>query len=142
MRRTIALISIGCSLGWLAACSDGGSVAAADGEGTTTSSGLTITHLVEGTGASPGPTDKVQVHYHGTFQDGKVFDSSVERGQPASFPLNRVIACWTEGVGMMKVGGKAMLVCPPEIAYGARGAPPRIPANATLNFEVELLGIQ
>ena len=147
MRPTIAVISIGCSIGWLLACSaggpgDAGPGDAGGGEGTTTSSGLTITHLREGDGASPGPTDKVQVHYHGTFQDGKVFDSSVERGQPASFPLNRVIPCWTEGVGMMKVGGKAMLVCPPEIAYGARGSPPRIPENATLNFEVELLAIQ
>ena len=82
------------------------------------------------------------MHYHGTFPDGKVFDSSVERGEPATFPLNRVIPCWTEGVGMMKVGGKAKLVCPPEIAYGARGAPPHIPANATLHFEVELISIK
>jgi FKBP-type peptidyl-prolyl cis-trans isomerase FkpA len=71
-----------------------------------------------------------------------VFDSSVERGTPAQFPLNRVIPCWTEGVGMMKVGGKARLECPPDIAYGAAGAPPRIPPNATLLFEVELLGIE
>jgi FKBP-type peptidyl-prolyl cis-trans isomerase FkpA len=84
----------------------------------------------------------VRVHYHGTFPNGKVFDSSVERGKPASFPLNRVIPCWTEGLQQMQVGGKAKLVCPPSIAYGARGAPPRIPPNATLYFEVELLAIQ
>ena len=83
----------------------------------------------------------MEVHYHGTFPDGSVFDSSVERGQPARFPLNRVIKCWTEGLQLMKVGGKAQLVCPPDIAYGKRGAPPRIPPDTTLNFEVELLGI-
>lgn len=105
-------------------------------------SALQITHLVEGSGASPAVTDIVQVHYHGTFEDGTVFDSSVERGEPAAFPLNRVIPCWTQGVKQMKVGGKAKLVCPPAIAYGARGAPPRIPPNSTLYFEVELLGIQ
>ena len=108
----------------------------------TTGSGLEITHLVEGSGASPSATDVVRVHYHGTFPDGSIFDSSVERGAPATFPLNRVIPCWTEGVQMMKVGGKARLVCSPEIAYGPRGMPPRIPPNATLHFEVELLAIQ
>ena len=117
------------------ACSDRGS-------GSMDASGLEITHVTVGSGASPGPTDTVTVHYHGTFEDGSVFDSSVERGEPARFPLNRVIACWTEGVQLMKVGGKAKLVCPPEIAYGARGAPPRIPPNATLHFEVELLAIE
>lgn len=108
----------------------------------TTASGLEITTLREGTGASPTARDRVVVHYHGTFENGKVFDSSVERGEPASFPLNRVIRCWTEGLQLMKVGGKARLVCPPKIAYGARGAPPRIPPNATLIFEVELLDIK
>ncbi len=108
----------------------------------TTPSGLQITQLVVGDGPSPKATDVVRVHYHGTFPDGRVFDSSVERGEPARFPLNRVIPCWTEGVQMMKVGGKAKLVCPPNIAYGPRGAPPRIPPNATLHFEVELLGIE
>jgi len=106
-----------------------------------TPSGLRITELVPGTGASPKPTDVVVVHYHGTFPDGTVFDSSVDRGQPARFPLNRVIPCWTEGLQRMKTGGKSRLVCPPGIAYGARGAPPRIPGNATLVFEVELLSI-
>lgn len=141
MRRSTFLlvfwmVTIACSGGAEQSDTEGG--AAAD----TTASGLEITHTVVGDGASPKPTDRVQVHYHGTFADGRVFDSSVDRGKPAVFPLNRVIPCWTEGLQLMKVGGKATLVCPPAIAYGARGAPPRIPANATLNFEVELLAIQ
>ena len=97
--------------------------------------------LVEGTGASPAASDVVKVHYRGTLMDGTEFDSSYARNQPAEFPLNRVIKCWTEGVQRMKVGGKAKLVCPPAIAYGERGAPGAVPPNATLNFEVELLGI-
>jgi len=83
------------------------------------------------------------VHYHGTLPNGKVFDSSVQRGEPATFALNEVIKCWTEGVQMMKVGGKAKLVCPSDIAYGQQGAPGgAIPPGATLIFEVELLGIE
>lgn len=127
----------------LFACSEadgGGEPAVA--EGNSTGSGLVITQLVEGSGPSPSATDVVRVHYHGTFPDGSVFDSSVDRGQPATFPLNRVIPCWTEGVQRMKVGGKAQLICPPQIAYGPSGAPPRIPPDATLHFEVELLAIQ
>jgi FKBP-type peptidyl-prolyl cis-trans isomerase FkpA len=81
------------------------------------------------------------VHYKGTFADGREFDSSYKRNEPTSFPLNRVIPCWTEGVGMMKVGGKAKLTCPAAIAYGSRGAGGVIPPNTTLLFEVELLGI-
>jgi FKBP-type peptidyl-prolyl cis-trans isomerase FkpA/FKBP-type peptidyl-prolyl cis-trans isomerase FklB len=104
-------------------------------------SGLVITTLKPGTGPSPKPTDKVKVHYHGTLVDGTVFDSSVQRGQPATFPLNGVIKCWTEGLQQMKVGGKSRLVCPPDLAYGDRGAPPRIKPGATLVFEVELLEI-
>jgi len=84
----------------------------------------------------------VKVHYHGTLRDGEVFDSSVERCEPTTFPLNRVIPCWTEGVGLMKPGGKARLVCPSETAYGERGSPPRIPGGAALVFEVELIGIE
>jgi FKBP-type peptidyl-prolyl cis-trans isomerase FkpA/FKBP-type peptidyl-prolyl cis-trans isomerase FklB len=106
-----------------------------------TESGLVVTTLAGGSGASPKPTDKVKVHYHGTLADGSVFDSSVQRGQPATFPLNGVIKCWTEGVQQMKVGGKSRLVCPAELAYGDRGAPPRIKPGATLVFEVELLEI-
>jgi FKBP-type peptidyl-prolyl cis-trans isomerase FkpA len=103
--------------------------------------GVRIRHRVEGTGASPSPGSVVRVHYHGTFPDGKVFDSSVVRGEPATFPLNRVIPCWTSALPAMKVGGKAMLVCAPEAAYGARGAGNIIPPNATLYFDVELLEI-
>jgi len=105
-------------------------------------SGLIITTLSEGTGPAPAATDTVKVHYHGTLPSGKVFDSSVQRGEPATFPLNGVIPCWTEGVQQMKVGGKSRLVCPAAIAYGERGAPPDIGPGATLIFEVELLGIE
>jgi FKBP-type peptidyl-prolyl cis-trans isomerase FkpA len=105
-------------------------------------SGLVYKSLKDGTGASPTATDVVRVHYRGTLQDGKEFDSSHKRGQPAEFPLNRVIKCWTEGVQKMKVGGKAQLTCPPGIAYGERGTPGGpIPPNATLNFEIELLAV-
>jgi FKBP-type peptidyl-prolyl cis-trans isomerase len=104
--------------------------------------GLKIEHITLGKGASPTATQRVKVHYHGTFADGSVFDSSVERGKPAVFPLNRVIKCWTEGLQQMKVGGKAKLTCPPAIAYGAAGRPPKIPKNTTLYFEVELIEIQ
>jgi FKBP-type peptidyl-prolyl cis-trans isomerase FkpA len=106
-----------------------------------TASGLVFLSLKEGAGASPQASDKVRVHYRGTFQDGKEFDSSYARGQPAEFPLDRVIKCWTEGVQRIKVGGKARLTCPPSIAYGERGAGGVIPPGATLQFEVELLGI-
>lgn len=104
-------------------------------------SGLVYIPIKAGTGASPKATDKVKVHYHGTLVDGKVFDSSVQRGTPIDFPLNGVIPCWTEGVQKMKIGGKAKLVCPSDIAYGDRGSPPVIPGGATLIFEVELLDI-
>ena len=106
-----------------------------------TDSGLIITHTQTGNGASPGPTDTVKVHYHGSLRDGTVFDSSVERGTPAEFPLNRVIPCWTEALQRMKVGGKSKLVCPSGIAYGDRGMPPKIPGGAALTFEVELIEI-
>jgi FKBP-type peptidyl-prolyl cis-trans isomerase FkpA len=106
-----------------------------------TPSGIEITTLKEGTGGSPKSSDSVKVHYRGTLLDGKEFDSSYKRGQPASFPLSRVIPCWTEGVQTMKVGGKAKLVCPSNLAYGARGVPGTIPPDSTLIFEVELLEI-
>jgi FKBP-type peptidyl-prolyl cis-trans isomerase FkpA len=108
---------------------------------TITQSGLIYRSLQDGTGPSPTATDNVKVHYRGTLPDGKEFDSSYKRGEPATFPLNRVIKCWTEGVQRMKVGGKAKLVCPPAIAYGERGAGGVIPPNATLVFEVELIAI-
>src|SRR5262245_29693340 len=115
--------------------------AAGEKGATKTQSGLVITQLKPGTGATPKATDKVKVHYVGTLTDGTVFDSSVQRGEPATFPLNGVIPCWTEGVQLMKVGGKAKLVCPAALAYGDRGAPPRIKPGSTLVFEVELLEI-
>ena len=103
--------------------------------------GLAVyTLITPGTGPSPAATDTVRVHYHGTLPDGRVFDSSVDRGQPASFPLDQVIPCWTEGVQRMRVGEKARLVCPAPLAYGDRGAGP-IPPGSPLAFEVELLGI-
>ncbi len=106
-----------------------------------TASGLVISTIKDGTGPAPKATDKVKVHYHGTLTDGTVFDSSVQRKEPATFPLNGVIPCWTEAVQLMKVGGKSRLVCPAAIAYGDRGAPPKIKPGSTLVFEVELLEI-
>ena len=118
-------------------------VAKAAGEkgATKTASGMIITEIRPGTGETPKATDKVKVHYHGTLIDGTVFDSSVQRGEPITLALNGVIRCWTEGVSMMKVGGKSRLICPPDLAYGDRGAPPTIKPGATLVFEVELLEI-
>jgi FKBP-type peptidyl-prolyl cis-trans isomerase FkpA len=107
-----------------------------------TASGMVYTELKLGSGAQPKATDIVKVHYVGTLIDGNEFDSSVKRGQPVEFPLNQVVPCWTEGVGMMKVGGKAKLVCPSDIAYGDKGRPPIIPGGATLIFEVELLDVK
>lgn len=114
--------------------------AAAEKGAVKTDSGLVFLETVAGTGASPAATDKVKVHYRGTLTDGTEFDSSIARGQPAEFPLNQVIPCWTEGLQKMKVGGKAKLVCPSDIAYGDRGRP-SIPPGATLVFEVELIEI-
>jgi FKBP-type peptidyl-prolyl cis-trans isomerase FkpA len=107
-----------------------------------TNSGLIYRTLTPGRGPSPSGKDVVQVQYQGTLIDGTVFDSSISRGQPLDFPLNGVIPCWTEGVQRMKVGEKARLVCPSEIAYGDQGHPPTIPGGATLVFEVELLAIR
>ena len=114
---------------------------AADIKEIKTPSGITIKMQKEGTGTNPLAGDTVKVHYRGTLADGKEFDSSYKRGEPTSFPLNRVIPCWTEGIQLLKVGGKATLTCPPNLAYGSRGAGGVIPPNATLTFEVELLGI-
>jgi FKBP-type peptidyl-prolyl cis-trans isomerase FkpA/FKBP-type peptidyl-prolyl cis-trans isomerase FklB len=115
--------------------------AAAEKGATRTASGIVMSTIKAGTGPSPKATDQVKVHYHGTLTDGTVFDSSVQRKEPATFPLNGVIPCWTEAVQLMKVGGKSRIVCPPDLAYGDRGAPPRIRPGATLVFEVELLEI-
>jgi len=107
-----------------------------------TSSGLVYRSLKDGSGASPAASDVVKVNYRGTFPDGREFDSSYKRNQAIEFPLGNVIPCWTEGLQRMKIGGKAKLTCPSSIAYGSRGAGGVIPPNATLLFEVELLGIQ
>jgi FKBP-type peptidyl-prolyl cis-trans isomerase FkpA/FKBP-type peptidyl-prolyl cis-trans isomerase FklB len=115
--------------------------AAGEKGATKTQSGLVISTVKAGNGPSPKATDTVKVNYQGTLTDGTVFDSSIKRGEPATFPLNRVIPCWTEGVQLMKVGGKSRLVCPAGLAYGDRGSPPRIKPGATLVFEVELLEI-
>ena len=110
-------------------------------QATKTPSGIEITILNEGTGAKPKASDTVKVHYKGTLTDGKEFDSSFRRKEPATFPLGGVIPCWTEGVQSIKVGGRAKLVCPPNLAYGARGVPGTIPPNSTLVFEIDLLEI-
>jgi FKBP-type peptidyl-prolyl cis-trans isomerase FkpA len=115
--------------------------AAAEPGARKTVSGAIVTTLKEGKGPSPKASDTVKVHYQGTLVDGTIFDSSIQRGQPATFPLGNVIKCWTEGVQEIKVGGKARLVCPAGIAYGDRGSPPTIKPGATLIFEVELLEI-
>ncbi|MEM1214635.1 MAG: FKBP-type peptidyl-prolyl cis-trans isomerase [Bacteroidota bacterium] len=106
-----------------------------------TASGLHYEILQAGSGASPGPTDRVTVHYHGTLTDGTIFDSSVNRGQPATFGLNQVIAGWTEGVQLMQEGAKYRFYIPQNLAYGTQGSPPNIPGGATLIFEIELLSI-
>jgi FKBP-type peptidyl-prolyl cis-trans isomerase FkpA len=140
MKRTITLLAL---LAAGAAFAQAPAPAARQASGTvTTQSGLVYSSLRDGTGPSPQSTDVVKVHYRGTFIDGREFDSSYARNEPAEFPLNRVIKCWTEGVQRMKVGGKARLVCPASIAYGERGAGNgEIPPNTTLMFEVELLDI-
>jgi len=104
-------------------------------------SGVVYKTLTAGKGQSPAATDKVKVNYEGRLTNGTVFDSSYKRGQPAEFGLNQVIKCWTDGVQKMKVGEKARLVCPSDIAYGDTGHPPTIPGGATLVFDVELLSI-
>jgi len=115
--------------------------AAAEKGATRTASGMIITTVKAGDGASPKATDRVKVHYQGALTDGTVFDSSVKRNEPLTLALNSVIKCWTEGVPMMKVGGKSKLVCPSDIAYGDQGRPPIIKPGATLVFEIELLEI-
>jgi len=114
--------------------------AAAEPGAVKTSSGLVYREIKAGTGTSPKATDTVKVNYRGTFVDGTEFDSSYKRNEPATFPLNGVIPCWTEGVQKMKVGGEAQLVCPASIAYGERGRP-GIPGGATLVFDITLLDI-
>ena len=105
----------------------------------TTASGLQYSVMKEGTGEKPKSSDTVKVHYHGTLLDGKVFDSSVDRGEPTTFPLDGVIKGWTEGLATMKEGGRRLFVIPANLAYGDAGSPPTIPGGATLVFDVELL---
>ena len=107
-----------------------------------TNSGIVIRTITPGNGASPGPMDIVKVHYEGKLPDGTIFDSSIKRGEPAEFPLNQVVPCWTEALQQMKKGEKAQVVCPSQLAYGDRGSPPAVPPGATLSFEVELLDFQ
>jgi FKBP-type peptidyl-prolyl cis-trans isomerase FkpA len=116
--------------------------AATEKGATKTASGFVITTLKPGTGPQPKATDTVKVHYHGMLTDGTVFDSSVQRGQPMTLPLDKVIRCWSEGVQQMKVGGKSKLVCPSEVAYGDQGRAPVIRPGATLVFEIELLEVE
>ena len=111
------------------------------GKATTTASGLRYIVEKEGTGPSPVATSQVTVHYTGTLLNGKKFDSSVDRGQPATFPLNQVIPGWTEGLQLMKKGGKTKFIIPPALGYGANGAGGVIPPNAWLIFDVELIDI-
>lgn len=108
----------------------------------TTRSGIEYTTLREGTGATPGPTDTVLVNYRGTLLNGKEFDSSYKSGRPIEFKLNQVIKCWTEGLQMMKVGGKAELYCPANLAYGDNGVQGSIPPFASLTFEIELINVK
>lgn len=137
----IALVTTAMSLTTAWAADATLDAAAKEAGAVVTPSGLVYKSLKDGTGASPKASDTVKVNYRGTFPDGKEFDSSYKRNQAIEFPLMNVIKCWTEGVQRMKVGGKAKLTCPASIAYGERGAGGVIPPNATLLFEVELLGI-
>ena len=140
--RLAAALALAAGLSTAAHADDSAALAAAAKEpgAVTTATGVVFKSLKEGTGASPKATDTVKVYYSGSFPDGKVFDAS-KPGDPISFPLNKVIPCWTEGVQKLKVGGKAKLTCPSAAAYGPRGAGGVIPPNATLVFEVELLAI-
>lgn len=104
--------------------------------------GIQIRRYNKTSGAQPGKKDRVVVHYHGTLKDGTVFDSSIERRRPANFRMDQVIPCWVEALTRLHVGEKAQLTCPPQTAYGYKGSPPAIPPNATLIFEIELLGVQ
>ena len=141
--RLAAALAIVAGFTTLARADDNAALAAAGKEpgASVTASGLVFKSLKDGSGPSPKATDTVKVNYKGTLVNGTKFDASADHGGPITFPLNRVIPCWTEGVQKMKVGGTAKLTCPSAIAYGPRGAGGVIPPNATLVFEVELLGI-
>jgi FKBP-type peptidyl-prolyl cis-trans isomerase FkpA len=138
-----SLLMLGATQAMAQASADATLAAAAKEPGAkVTASGLVIRTIKEGNGKQPTASSTVNVHYKGTFPDGREFDSSYKRGEPIEFPLGGVIKCWTEGVALMKVGGRAKLTCPSSIAYGARGAGGVIPPHATLVFEVELLGVR
>ena len=149
----VALVLLGCSKSTQstseqsaapnAPAASSAAAASSNNDMKTTASGLKYQVLKQGTGkVSPKATDTVNVHYHGTLLNGAIFDSSVQRGQPISFPLNQVIAGWTEGLQLMKVGDKFKFEIPPNLAYGPNSPSPSIPPNSTLVFEVELLSIQ
>ncbi len=137
----MALTATGCTQPTAQPAADALATSAAEPGAVRSESGLVYRSLRDGTGPSPVAIDVVRVHYRGTLPDGTEFDSSYKRGTPASFPLTRVIKCWTEGVQKMKVGGKAQLTCPAALAYGDKGAGGLIKPGATLRFEVELLAI-
>jgi FKBP-type peptidyl-prolyl cis-trans isomerase FkpA len=141
-RLIIAAIATFVAVPAFAATNDAVDKAAKEKGAVKTSSGMVYKSMKDGKGKAPRATDTVEVNYRGTLTNGKEFDSSYKRHQSISFSLSGVIPCWTEGVQMMKVGGKAKLVCPPELAYGSRGAGSDVPPNATLIFEVELLNIK
>lgn len=142
LNHTLALLATCLAATAAAAQTNPLASAAAETGAVVTPTGLVYRSLKDGKGASPAATDTVKVHYRGTFPDGREFDSSYKRNKPASFPLNGVIKCWTEGVQRMKVGGTARLTCPAAIAYGDKGAGGgEIPPGAVLRFEVELLAI-
>ena len=141
-RLVIAAVAAILAVPAIAAANDTIDKAAKEKGAVKTKSGMVYLSIKDGKGKSPTATSTVEVNYRGTLTNGTEFDSSYKRNQSISFPLNGVIPCWTEGVQKMKVGGKAKLVCPPELAYGAQGAGGAVPPNATLFFEVELLGIK
>jgi FKBP-type peptidyl-prolyl cis-trans isomerase FkpA len=141
-RLIIAAIATTLAIPAFATANDAIDKAAQEKGAVKTASGMVYRSIKEGTGKSPKATNTVEVNYRGTLINGKEFDSSYKRNQSIKFPLSGVIPCWTEGVQKMKVGGKAQLVCPPELAYGARGAGQAVPPNATLIFEVELLDVK
>ena len=141
-RLIIAAIATTLTVPAFAAANDAIDKAAKEKGAVKTASGMVYRSIKNGRGKSPSASSTVEVNYRGTLTNGKEFDSSYKRNQSIKFPLSGVIPCWTEGVQMMKVGGKAKLVCPPELAYGTRGAGQDVPPNATLIFEVELLDIK
>ena len=141
-RLIIAAIATTLAIPAIAGANDAIDKAAKEKGAVKTSSGMIYKSIKNGSGKSPTAASTVEVNYRGTLTNGKEFDSSYKRKQSISFPLSGVIPCWTEGVQLMKIGGKAQLVCPPELAYGSRGAGSDVPPNATLIFEVELLNIK